>query len=81
MPTEASAQSRESQLCDLSDSSSAFSTSLTGPGLGASAAHQWGCVPSPQALGAYPTPGQLGSFDNLTAVSLETFFGASFSSN
>lgn len=69
--TEISAQSGEGQIHDLPDPSSEFSASLTGPGLGASATCQQGCVPSPQALGAHPTPGQLSSFDNLAAASFE----------
>lgn len=81
VPSEASAQSGEGQLCDLPAPSSEFSASLTGPGHGASAACQRGCVPSPRAPGTHPTPGQLSSSDKLAAVAFETFFGASLLSN
>lgn len=62
-----STKSGDGQLCDLPDPGSEFSVSLLGPGLGALAACQWGCVPRPRALGAHPTPGWLSSFDNLAA--------------
>lgn len=81
LPTEASAQSGEGQLCDLPQPCSEFSASLTGAGRGASAACQWGCVANPCTLGAHPTPGQLSSFDKLAAVSFETVFKTSFLSN